>query len=101
VNAQQFLRPALKSAGGLPIEDPPSVTATLDGKLRSEPGVRTFARVKLRDEDGERVAEPVRVGGSGVLSSVALADGWVVVPEETEGFDVGETVAVENWEAAR
>jgi molybdopterin molybdotransferase len=99
VNAQQFLRPALKRAGGLPIEDPPSVTARLDGKLRSEPGVRTFARVTLRDSDDERVAEPVRVGGSGVLSSVALADGWVVVPEGTEGFDVGETVAVENWEA--
>jgi molybdopterin molybdotransferase len=101
VNAQQFLRPALKQAGGLPIEEPPSVTATLDGKLRSEPGVRTFARVKLREADGERVAEPVRVGGSGVLSSVALADGWVVVPDGTEGFDIGETVAVENWEANR
>jgi molybdopterin molybdotransferase len=44
------------------------------------------------------VAEPVRAGGAGVLSSVALADGWVVVPEPREGIPAGETVAVEHRE---
>jgi molybdopterin molybdotransferase len=101
VNAVQFLRPALKRVGGMPLDAPPSVQAQLDGKIRSEPGVRTFARVRLRETDGERVAEPVSASGSGVLSSVALADGWVVVPEQTEGIDAGETVAVQNWEAHR
>ncbi|MFC6737221.1 molybdopterin molybdenumtransferase MoeA, partial [Halolamina salina] len=42
---------------------------------------------------------PTRVSGSGVLSSVALADGWVVGDEDVEGIDAGETVAVQNWEA--
>ncbi|MFB6270100.1 MAG: molybdopterin molybdotransferase MoeA, partial [Halobacterium sp.] len=104
VNAVQFLRPAVKRAGGMPVDDLPAVDATLDGKIRSEPGVRTFARVRLRDDEGSetgRVAEPVSASGSGVLSSVALADGWVVVPEQAEGIDAGETVAVENWEAHR
>jgi len=101
VNAVQFLRPALKRVGGMPLDDPPSVQARLDGKIRSEPGVRTFARVRLREDGAETVAEPVSSSGSGVLSSVALADGWVVVPEQTEGVDAGETVAVENWEAHR
>ncbi len=101
VNAVQFLRPAVKRVGGMPLDDLPSVQARLAGKIRSEPGVRTFARVRLREPDGERVAEPVSASGSGVLSSVALADGWVVVPEQTEGIDAGETVAVQNWEAHR
>ena len=101
VNAVQFLRPAVKHVGGMPLDDLPSVQARLDEKIRSEPGVRTFARVRLRESDGERVAEPVSASGSGVLSSVALADGWVVVPEQTEGIDAGETVAVQNWEAHR
>jgi molybdopterin molybdotransferase len=101
VNAVQFLRPALKRVGGMSLDDPPSVRARLDGKIRSEPGVRTFARVRLREDGSETVAEPVSASGSGVLSSVALADGWVVVPEQTEGIDAGETVAVENWEAHR
>ncbi|MCL7416252.1 MAG: molybdopterin molybdotransferase MoeA [Halalkalicoccus sp.] len=97
VNAVQFLRPALKRAGGMPCEDHPTTEATLERKIRSEPGIRTFARVKL-DRGDETIARPTRVSGSGVLSSVALADGWVVVPEEREGIAEGETVAVENWE---
>jgi molybdopterin molybdotransferase len=99
VNAVQFLRPALKAAGGLPCPDLPTVTATLDRKATSEPGVRTFVRVSLADDDGDRRATPVRSGGSGVLSSVALADGWLVVPEGREGVPAGETVEVALWES--
>ncbi len=101
VNAVQFLRPALKRAGGMPVEDHPTTEARLERKIRSEPGIRTFARVKLDRAAGdgdETTALPTRVSGSGVLSSVALADGWVVVPEDREGIAEGETVAVEDWE---
>ncbi|RBI61740.1 molybdopterin molybdenumtransferase MoeA [halophilic archaeon] len=98
VNAVQFLRPATKWAGNLPVPDPPTTDARLDRKIRSEPGVRTFARVSLSDEDGERVATPTRASGSGVLSSVALADGWVVVPGASEGIPADEVVAVQDWE---
>ncbi|MDG5777629.1 gephyrin-like molybdotransferase Glp [Haloarculaceae archaeon H-GB2-1] len=97
VNAVQFLRPLLKHLGNAPFDDHPATEATLTSKVRSEPGTRTFARVSL-DEGEEVTATPTRTGGSGVLSSVALADGWVVVPEETEGIPAGETVAVQNWE---
>jgi molybdopterin molybdotransferase len=99
VNAVQFLRPATKWAGNLPVADPPTTEARLDRKIRSEPGVRTFARVSLSDEGGERVATPTRASGSGILSSVALADGWVVVPEASEGIPADEVVAVQDWEA--
>ncbi|MFW6000515.1 MAG: molybdopterin molybdenumtransferase MoeA, partial [Halorubrum sp.] len=79
-------------------------------KVASEPGVRTFARVTLSESgetgsssDGESddplpTATPTRASGSGILSSVALADGWVVVPEPREGLDAGEAVDVELWE---
>ncbi|MFB6165945.1 MAG: gephyrin-like molybdotransferase Glp [Haloarculaceae archaeon] len=109
VNAVQFLRPALKWAGHLPLRAHPTTEAVLDRKIPSEPGVRTFARVRLDrtpsdgvdDGNGSAeppVAEPTRAGGSGVLSSVALADGWVVVPDGREGLAAGETVAVQDWE---
>jgi molybdopterin molybdotransferase len=98
VNAVQFLRPALKAVGGTDCPPLPRLEARLDRKLSSEPGVRTFARVELRSEDGERVAVPTRTSGSGILSSVALADGWVVVPESREGIPADERVAVEQWE---
>ena len=98
VNAVQFLRPVLKRVGGLPCPDLPRVPATLDRKAPSEPGVRTFVRVRLKGEGDERRAIPVRSGGASVLSSVALADGWLVVPEISEGVPAGERVDVELWE---
>ncbi|QAU12302.1 molybdopterin molybdenumtransferase MoeA [Halorubrum sp. BOL3-1] len=113
VNAAQFLRPAMKRAGGADAAPFPTRRATLSRKVASEPGVRTFARVGLSPPDGEGgnpedgesaegddlpTATPTRASGSGILSSVALADGWVVVPEPREGLDAGETVDVELWE---
>ncbi|WP_458205569.1 molybdopterin molybdotransferase MoeA [Haladaptatus sp. NG-SE-30] len=94
VNAMQFLRPAMKWVGHLPLDSMPTTTARLGRKIRSEPGIRSFVRVTLDDDE----ATPTRASGSGVLSSVALADGWVEVPEEREGIPEGETVDVANWE---
>ena len=99
VGAVQLLRPALKRMGHLPIDPLPSRKATLERKLPSEPGTRTFARVELAHEDGKLLATPTRTGGAGVLSSVALTDGWVVVPEDREGYAAGDRVDVEDWEA--
>ena len=102
VNAVQFLRPAIAAAGRGPPVTLPTTEARLARKVPSEPGVRTFARVTLEeDESGERTATPTRTKGAGVLSSVALADGWVVVREEREGYAEGEAVAVETWEGYR
>ncbi|WP_323172181.1 gephyrin-like molybdotransferase Glp [Natrialba sp. PRR66] len=106
VNAVQFLRPALRWFEGTTPDPHPTTQARLERKIPSEPGTRTFARVQVsrRDDDTDAaepavVATPTRASGSGVLSSVALADGWVVVPDGREGIPAGETVAVENWES--
>jgi molybdopterin molybdotransferase len=98
VNAVQFLRPALKWTGHLPLEPHPETEATLTRKIASEPGTRAFVRVRIEETDDGYEATPTRASGAGVLSSVALADGWVVVPEDREGLAEGETVAVQNWE---
>ncbi|MFC7154080.1 gephyrin-like molybdotransferase Glp [Halomarina halobia] len=98
VNAVQFLRPLLKYVGHLPESPLPTREARLTRKIRSEPGVRTFVRVRTEETGDGLEATPTRASGSGVLSSVALADGWVVVPESREGIPEGETVSVEDWE---
>ncbi|PSP79713.1 molybdopterin molybdenumtransferase MoeA [Halobacteriales archaeon QS_1_68_20] len=98
VNAVQFLRPTLSWLAGTGPPTHPTVRATLARKIHSDPGTRTFARVKLDREGEEWTATPTRASGSGVLSSVALADGWVVVPESLEGLSDGEPVEVQDWE---
>ncbi|QCS41285.1 gephyrin-like molybdotransferase Glp [Natrinema versiforme] len=108
VNAVQFLRPVLRWLEGTTSDPHPTTRARLERKIPSEPGTRTFARVRLEERDGDGAepggdepayaAIPTRASGSGVLSSVALADGWVVVDDDREGIPAGETVAVEDWE---
>lgn len=64
--------------------------AVLSGKVPSRPGYLTWARVSCK---GGR-AQPIMTSGSGILSSVARADGFVIVPEDREGLNQGETVRI-------
>jgi molybdenum cofactor synthesis domain-containing protein len=73
---------------------PRTVKAVLDSKIPSKPGTRTFARVKIFEKNGELHAVPIRITGSGVLSSLSRAQGIVVVPEDLEGYNMGEKVDV-------
>lgn len=109
VTAVQFLRPTIAWLSDTKPHPHPRVRGRLTKKLRSEPGTRTFARVRIASEaDGDdhcdpgdsTAVTPVRTGGASVLSSVTTADGWVVVPESREGIAAGETVAVQEWECA-
>jgi molybdopterin molybdotransferase len=88
-----FVRPALKKMAHLN-EDLPRISATLARKIPSKAGYLSLVRVALKD--GE--AEPIMISGAGILSSVTRADGFVVVPEELEGFEAGETVEVVLFE---
>ena len=97
VNAWQFVRPLLNWLQGTTPDETAAVEATLDRKIRSEPGIRSCVRVSVEDDEEPR-ALPVQESGASILSSVALADGWVQVPESIEGYDAGDTVTVEFWE---
>lgn len=88
-----FVRLALKKMAHLR-NGQPKVTARLAGKVASKAGYVSIARVALKD--GEAV--PIMVSGAGILSSVARADGFVIVPEEREGMEAGEMVEVNLFE---
>ncbi|WP_330631509.1 molybdopterin molybdotransferase MoeA [Halocatena halophila] len=101
IAAVQCVRPLLKQVGHLPVAPLPTTEARLTRKLPSEPGVQTFARVTLDQTTDPPTATPTRTRGAGVLSSVALADGWVVIDRASEGIPRDAMVTVENWEAHR
>ncbi|MFQ5997675.1 MAG: gephyrin-like molybdotransferase Glp [Candidatus Bathyarchaeia archaeon] len=72
----------------------PLVRARLTRKVAAPIGVRSYMRVRLfRDESGMRV-EPLRLTGSGILSSMTKANGVLVIPEHMEGYDENEEVEV-------
>jgi molybdopterin molybdotransferase len=39
------------------------------------------------------------VSGAGILSSLVKANGFIIVPENVEGYEEGETVEVELFRA--
>jgi molybdopterin molybdotransferase len=90
VASYAFAKPAINRLAHVEREFERTVTGTLAGKLTSKPGSRTYARVALRDEH----VEPIMISGSGILSSMAKADGFVIIPENVEGYDEGQQVEV-------
>ncbi|WP_456469142.1 molybdopterin molybdotransferase MoeA, partial [Archaeoglobus sp.] len=62
----------------------------LQRKIPSDIGVRSNVRVLW--EDGK--VYPIRISGSGILSSFIRANALLIVPEEKEGYDEGEEVEV-------
>lgn len=85
-----FAKAALRKLGHIPDEQDRKVRAVLSGKIPGRTGYKTFARVKL--EKGRAV--PLAVSGAGILSSVSKADGFVIIPENVEGYDKGEEVEI-------
>jgi molybdopterin molybdotransferase len=85
-----FARAALQKLGHIPDKPDRNVHAVLSEKIASRIGYKTFARVRI--ESGKAV--PLATSGAGILSSVSKADGFVIIPENVEGYDKGEEVEV-------
>ena len=62
----------------------------------SDIGRVDYVRVRLRDG----LVEPVALSGASVLSSTIRADGFVVVPAESEGCAPGSEVDVYLYDQA-
>jgi molybdopterin molybdotransferase len=86
-----FAGRAIRTLAGLPRDWPYArVRARLARKLVSVVGRVDYARVTVRGA----VAEPLAIGGASVLSSVTRADGFVVIPANSEGHPEGADVDV-------
>lgn len=86
-----FSGPTIRALGGRSRAWPyPSRDLPLARKLTSQTGRVDYARVRVV---ADRV-EPLRVSGASILSSTTEADGFVIVPQDLEGFDAGERVTV-------
>jgi molybdopterin molybdotransferase len=91
VTFELFVRPALRRMAGARAVFRPTVQATLVDDFRQPPGLVHFARVRLAEgEDGAVEARLTGAQGSGILTSMAAADGLLVVPGEPGGAAEGE-----------
>jgi molybdopterin molybdotransferase len=94
IGFEVFARKLILRLLGIESEPRPLLRARLTRKVPSALGRRVFLRVRVFEEAGEFLAEPVRVKGSGILSTMTEANGYVMIPENREGLDRGESVTV-------
>ncbi len=86
-----FAGRSVRALGGLAKAWPYRPTrGRLRRKISSPIGRLDYARVRV---DGETV-DPLAVGGASVLSSTTRADGFLIVPADSEGFAAGADVKV-------
>jgi len=85
-----FVHPGIRKLGSVPEVPEIVLRKRLAAKISSKIGYVNFIRVVF---EGDRV-RPLMGAGAGVLSSVAKADGYVLVPENVEGYEEGQEVGV-------
>jgi molybdopterin molybdotransferase len=90
VSLYLFVRPGIRKLAAIPEIPKLILKKRLAAKISSKIGYVSFVRVVF---EGDKV-HPLAGALSGALSSVAKADGYVLVPENVEGYEEGEEVEV-------
>ena len=90
-----YVRPALRRMMGHRRLFRPTVTVVLAEDVRKKPGRRNFIRgIVKRKNDGTLYAHTTGGQGSGILRSMSEANGIIILPEDTDGANAGDTVEV-------
>ena len=99
ISFEQFVRPALLAMQGARHLLRPRAQGVAGETFSSDPAKEAFLRARIVDH---RSLEVVATGGQGsnVLSGVAQADCFVVVPVGRDVIDAGEPVTLELFRAA-
>jgi molybdopterin molybdotransferase len=90
-----FAGRALRLLGGRGAQWPHRTQqVTLTRKIASAVGRVDYCRVRI---SGNK-AEPLALSGASILSSTTRADGFVIVPDESEGYGPGTTLSAYLYE---
>jgi len=89
-----FVRPLLLRLMGREAEAFKVVKANAGLKMFPAKGRRTFVMVKLLKKEDNLIAYPVPTGQSGAITTLAKADGFVIIHEKRQFISEGEEVEV-------
>jgi len=94
VTFELFARPAIFKMMGKRNWAKPVIEAVIGDSIVNTDGRRIFARAVVRKRDGQYFAQLTGPQGSGILTSMSLANGLVIVPEDKAGVEKGDLVKV-------
>jgi molybdopterin molybdotransferase len=94
VSFEIFVRPALLKMMGKKNFAKPTVEAIMEDSVKNDAGRRIYDRAIIEKRDGLYYARLTGPQGSGILTSMSLANGLVLIPEGKGKINKGETVQV-------
>jgi molybdopterin molybdotransferase len=94
VNYELFVRPAILKMMGKKNLAKPVIEAILENGIKNDDGRRVFARVVVEQKQGQYYARLTGPQGSGILTSMILANGLAIVPEDKAAMKKGDKVQV-------
>jgi molybdopterin molybdotransferase len=99
ITFEQFARPAILKMMGKKMLAKPTIRAIIEDDIENTDGRRLFARVSVTKRGGQYHASITGPQGSGILTSIAKANGLAVIPESSQGVKAGDMVEVQmlDW----
>jgi molybdopterin molybdotransferase len=94
INFELFVRPAILKMMGRKNLSKPTVSAVVEDAIENTDGRRVFTRVMVEKRGGRYFARLTGPQGSGILTSMVLANGLAIVPEDEPGVKPGDLVEV-------
>jgi len=91
---ETFVRPIILKMLGVPHEMRPTLKARLTRNVASALGIRVYLRVRIYEKDEEYYADPITTHGSGILTTMTKASGYVIIPENRDRLSKDEFVTV-------
>jgi len=98
VTFEQFARPAILKMMGKKMLAKPTIRAIIENDVTDTDGRRLFARVTVTKRGGQYHASLTGPQGSGILTSLAKANGLAIIPESSQGVKAGDIVEVQMLE---
>lgn len=94
ISFEQFVRPALLKMSGAADISRFHFPAIVKDDFKKKKGLRYFLRVVLKNKNGRLYAYLTGPQGSGILKSMALANGIMELPEDMTRLRKGQSVKV-------
>lgn len=94
VNYELFVRPSILKMMGKKNLAKPTIEAIFEDKITNDDSRRIFARVIVEKRQGQYYARLTGPQGSGILTSMVLANGLAIIPEDKQVVNKGEKLQV-------
>ena len=95
VSFEQFIRPSILKMRGYSNIYRRAVRAEITEGYKKKEGLRYFLRARVEFRDGKYIAALTGEQGSGILKSMVLANGLIVLSEDITSVKPGDEVAVQ------